>query len=290
VRRVLVTGATGLIGEVLLQRMSGEFEVLALSRTPPVDLPGIEWIECDLAKGSIPISPPSRLDAVIHLAQSERYRDFPQAAAEIWNVSAGVTLPLLDLALRSSATHFILASTGGLYTPRERPISEADPADNDGGELGFYYAAKRASEALAKGYGGLLVCATLRFFFVYGPGQRSSMLIPRLVETVRGGQPVLLAGDGGLRLNPIHVDDAVGAIIASLNLSASSLINVAGPEVVSMRQIAETIGRLVDRAPDFQKTQAIRPADFVADVTRMRRLLVAPTVRLAQGFADLVSG
>ena len=64
-------------------------------------------------------------------------------------------------------------------------------------------------------YQGEFVVVILRFFFVYGPGQSNEMLIPRLVKSVREGQPIALDGLDGLRINPVYVEDAVRAVVSA---------------------------------------------------------------------------
>ena len=56
------------------------------------------------------------------------------------------------------------------------------------------------------------------------------MLMPRLAANIQTGQPVLLQGEDGICINPIHVDDAVLAIERCLTLGESRVINIAGPE------------------------------------------------------------
>ena len=74
---------------------------------------------------------------------------------------------------------------------------------------GFYPRSKLAAEVLAAGY-GTTRDAVLRPFFDLRPGQEG-MLVATLAARVQAGEEVVVQGDPGLRLNPIHVDDAVRA-------------------------------------------------------------------------------
>ena len=73
------------------------------------------------------------------------------------------------------------------------------------------------------------------------------MLMPRLVENVHAGRPITLQGDDGMRFNPIHVSDAARATISAAALKSSAVINVAGPEVLSMRGVGECIGAAIGK-------------------------------------------
>jgi nucleoside-diphosphate-sugar epimerase len=241
----------------------------------------------DLAADAWSVELPSGIDAIIHLAQSPHYRDFPAQARDIWGVAAGATMRLLDWGRRAGARHFVLASTGGIYGTSDRPVREADPLPEQRTQLGFYFAAKRASELAVTQYAGELAAIVLRCFFVYGSGQSPKMLMPRLVDSIRVGRPIQLQGEDGLRLNPIHVDDAARAIEACLRLTEARVINVAGPEPTTLRGVAATIGRLVEREPVFDVDATVAPNHLVADITRMRRAIGAPRIGIAEGLAEL---
>jgi UDP-glucose 4-epimerase len=287
--KILITGATGFLGSRLIERLAKGHEIWALSRRAPAlsgsnvhaliqDLTAYKW--ADIL--------PKSIDAVIHLAQSSAFRDFPASAEEVYAVSAGATVQLLDWAHRSRARHFILGSTGGLYGSSNSAMSESWPIPDQRNQLGFYFAGKRSSELIASQYDGLLNVAILRFFFVYGSGQANEMLIPRLATKIRLGQPVSLQGDDGIRINPVHVNDAVVAVERCLALDGSQVINIAGPQVVTLRAIAEMVGGYVGRQPVFAVDKIAVPNHYVADITRMSEMLGAPKIGVRAGLAELL--
>jgi nucleoside-diphosphate-sugar epimerase len=287
--RILVTGATGFVGARLINVLANEHEIFALGRRRGAAASReVHWLMQDLAETHWSVALPSKIDAVVHLAQSLHFREFPARAMDIYAVSAGTTMRLLDWALDAGARNFVLGSTGGLYGASDEPVSENDPLPEQRNQLGFYFASKRAAELLAQQYTGQLNVAMLRFFFVYGAGQPAPMLLPRLVSSVREGAPVFLQGENGIRLNPVHVDDAVRAISSALGLAESRLINVAGPEVVTLRHVVEEIGLQVGRKPVFNVDKIARPNHLVADISRMTRVLGAPRISLKSGLAELI--
>lgn len=288
--RILITGATGFLGARLVRRLAQAHEIVALVRAVPPRAPGgVAWLMQDLAAEGWTVRLPDAIDAVFHLAQSPRFREFPERAAEIHAVSAGTAMRLLDWAARAGARRFILASTGGLYGSSERPVAEDAPVKIEPGPLAFYFAAKQAAELLAWPYAQRFTVAILRCFFLYGSGQSPQMLMPRLAAAVRQGSPVYLQGANGIRINPIHVDDAVEAFARCLALGESGVFNIAGPEIVDLRQVATTIGEAVGRAPMLADA-AGPPNHLVADITRMSRMLTAPQIGLAAGIAELCGG
>lgn len=286
--RILLTGATGFLGSRLAARLAADHEVWALVRRKPAEAdPRCRWLVQDLAAESWSVALPDRIDVVIHLAQSPNYRDFPAAAAEIFAVGAVTTLRLADWAVRSGASRFILASTGGLYGSSDEPVREEDILIEERGPLGFYFATKRASELIAAQYATQMRTFILRFFFIYGSGQPKQMLMPRLADSVREGRPINLQGKDGILINPIHVDDAARAVERCMDVERADTINIAGPEAVSLRHIAERMGMELGAEPEFAVDASSKPRHLVADITRMRTVLGPPIIGVADGLGEL---
>lgn len=285
--KILVTGGTGLIGRHLLPELRRDHEVWAIVPREPARLPdGVRPLLHDLAEPRLPPGLPSAIHAVVHLAQSPRFRDFPEEARHIFEVNVGSTARLLDWARAVGAERFLYASSGGIYGHGDTGFRE-DEVRPAGRPLGFYLASKQCGELLVENYAPYLRAAILRFFFAYGPGQRASMLIPRLVRAVAEGRPVTLQGEHGLRLNPVHVDDAVRAIVRALQLADSQKINIAGPETLTLREIAEAIGAGLGREPVFERDATATPGHLVGDIERMTRLLGAPRIRFRDAIGAL---
>jgi UDP-glucose 4-epimerase len=279
---VLLTGSTGLVGSALLPRLAARGEVLAIhpSERNPKPVEGVRWIEQNLAQ---PLSPelPDRIDAVIHLAQSLRYREFPDGAIDMHEVNTAATVRLLDYCRRAGGTTFTYASTGSVYAPGQAPVRETDVVAPGN----FYATSKLAGEQAVEQFRGLLRGHALRPFFIYGSGQHN-MLIPGLVARVREGREVTLAGPNGIHMNPIYVEDAADAVLATLDFEESVTLNIAGPDIVSVREIAERIGRLVDRAPTFAISDP--QPDIIASNERRDALIGAPRVSFEEGLRRTV--
>ena len=283
-KRCLVTGASGLIGSRLILNMDDDWFVFGLSRSYLDGLNGdrVRHVAVDLSKSWDTGAFPEQIDAVIHLAQSEHFRDFPQHAEEVCQVNTVSTLRLLDYARRTGARTFVLASSGGIYGYGDQQFSE-EMEISSRGDLGFYLGTKLCSEVIAESYVSFMNVIILRFFFVYGPGQSRGMVIPRLVQSVMNGKPITLQGNDGIRINPTYVDDAAVAIKQSLEISGSHKVNVGGPEVLSLRDIGETIGQAVGRRPNFSVQANSDPRHLVGDIRKMSKLLGQPEVRFRDG-------
>ena len=282
--RILLTGSTGFIGRNLLRVLQQGHEVYALARSTPAHgaESRVHWIEQDLAERLDVRRFPERIDAVIHLAQSKHYREFPERADDIFRVNVQSTAELLEYARRAGAQRFLLASSGGVYGNSAERFLETDPVS----PLNFYLSSKYASELLVANYKQFFHTIVFRFFFVYGPGQRD-MLIPRLLQRVRQGEAVTIDGNPGLRTNPVYIDDAISVFEPSLRLESSDLFNVAGNDVVSLTDLVQMCGAVVNRPPVIQYRETQQQGDLIASNQRMASVLgVTPQTALVDGMRE----
>jgi nucleoside-diphosphate-sugar epimerase len=283
---VLLTGATGFIGRHLLQRLAGEHEVVAIARAaPPADLADLAtWLHHDLARPLPRTSLPATVDTIVHLAQSPRYRDFPDGAADVFALNVAAPAQLLDYARSVGAARFVLCSTGGVYGLNDERVREGHSVS----PLNFYLASKYAAEVLLVPYREILQTVVLRPFFVYGPGQRG-MLVASLADRVVRGAEVSVDGDPGLRINPIHVRDAARAIAAAAALDGSEVINVAGDEAVTITDLVHLLARVAGTEADIVHRGDGPAGDLLGDNSRMKDVLgVRPEISLAAGLREVV--
>lgn len=283
--RCVLTGASGFIGSHLLALFAPDDEVVCVGRTAPdtARCPArVTHVPLDFTAPWDPARLPARVDTVVHLAQSEHYRDFPARSREIFATNVDSTARLLDYARSAGAARFVLASSGGIYGSGGRAFTE-DDVIRPAGELGFYLGTKFCSEILAESYHGLFHVVVARFFFVYGPGQRPWALVPRLVRSVAEGLPVVLDGERGIRLNPLYVADAARALAGCMGLDASHKLNLAGPQALHIRDMAEAMGRRLGREPVFERRDSGRAGDIVGDTGAMARVLGPPRVAFDEG-------
>jgi nucleoside-diphosphate-sugar epimerase len=279
-KNVLVTGGAGLLGTELCKKLiTNDIPVTALIRRKEDAIYSeVNYILADFSSDFQFKSLPDDVDTIIHLAQSAKFRDFPGGALDIFNVNIASTARLLDYAAVIGVKQFIYASSGGIYNQSELPLKECDEI-LDSGKLGPYLGSKVCSEILVKSYSSLFQTNILRPFFIYGETQESSMLIPRLINAVCEGKPIDLQGGNGLAINPIHVNDAASAILKLLDIQNSTTFNIAGPEVVTIKQICDNVGKLVDLRPQY-RIQEGRSVYLVGDVTRMKEELHSPSLKL----------
>lgn len=129
---------------------------------------------------------------------------------------------------------------------------------------------------------------TLRLFLTYGPGQDDRRFLPQIIKGCLAGRAFPVTA--GLQLKDFcFVQDTVDAVFSALVTPAvkGEVINIASGQPVSIRQMIETVVRLVGRGlPQFGGL-AYRPGEnmsLYADISKAKALLNwEPKVSLQAG-------
>lgn len=190
----------------------------------------------------------------------------------------------------------VFASSASVYgDPEQLPMSEDGPLH----PLTPYCISKRAAEDLLGFYqrrSGLSWIA-LRFFNVYGPGQKTSAyytsVINHFVDRLRAGEAPVIDGRGEQSMDFVHVDDVARAAVLALESERDNLaLNVGTGVDTSVATLARILIEAVgaDVQPQFRDREVLvgrRAAD-----TRLAREAIGfeASIPVGQGMADLVRG
>ncbi|MEJ8835246.1 NAD-dependent epimerase/dehydratase family protein [Ramlibacter sp. AN1133] len=282
--RLLIAGATGLVGTQLVrQARAAGHEVTRICRA---ETPGdVRTVVADLRH---PYDLAERLpreafDAVLYLAQGDDHNDFPANASNAVALNIAAPVALCQWAVHAGCGRFLFASSGGIFGSQPDPavrITEATPPAGRG--LSFYLSTKARCEELLRHFEPHIPLVVLRYFFVYGAGQRPRFLLPRLAQRIRLGETIELAGGRGALLNPIHADDAAGLTLAAALGDAGGSINIAGVQDTSVADLAALLAACL-RVPLLARETPGAPACYLADTSRMRGTLGSPRVALEDG-------
>ena|SRR3990167_3441342 len=234
---VLITGVNGFIGQHLSRLLATKHNIYGVARTlvSARAQTAIKLIYADFLNPDFFDLLPRDIDCVIHLAQSQQYRDFPGGADDMRRINIDATCNLLEWARKTGVKQFVFTSTANVYGNSAELLTELHATKPDS----FYGASKLAAEHLARQYQTYFQVDILRLFTVYGPGQKG-MLIPNIIERITTGKPVTLAKGKGLYLTPIYIDDVVAVIDSLIDISSGSVVrlfNVCGDKVSSLADI-----------------------------------------------------
>ena len=211
--KLLITGATGYIGRRLIASALGRgHQVVVSGRRPPART-DVEWMHFDLANPQS-VELPEGLDAVVHLAVVT----LPNAESEKSEVVAADSL-LIATAHAAVPTLFVSSQTARADAPT------------------VYGRNKWQIEQLVLAQGGWVV----RPGQVYGGAEAG--LFGVLVNVVRR-LPILPAFVPAPRVQPVHVDDLVFALLSCLERRPKSgIFQIAEPDSVSFTTFLSSIAR-----------------------------------------------
>ncbi|HNW91587.1 MAG TPA: NAD-dependent epimerase/dehydratase family protein [bacterium] len=229
------------------------------------------------------------VDVVFHLAAQAGVRASWGGQFDVYtdqNIRA--TQQLLELLKERPRVRLVNASSSSVYgdTP-VLPMREDAPC----WPVSPYGVTKLAAEHLCRlyqrSYG--VPAVSLRFFTVYGPGQRPDMGFHRFLAALRDDVPVPLFGDGSQTRDFTYVSDIVAGIIAAAERGTPGAVyNLGGGSRVSLNgalALAEQVsGRTLRRAAQGVARGDMR--DTWAELTLAQRDLgYQPAVMLAEGLA-----
>jgi dTDP-glucose 4,6-dehydratase len=291
--RILVTGGAGFVGSHLVDALLGRgAAVVAVdnfvtgSKDNVAHLAGnrnFALVEADVTV-PLPDVPElaDRFDAVLHFASPASPIDFTRIPVEILRVGSVATLGLLERATTDRA-RFILASTSETYgDPAVHPQPETYWGNvNPIGIRSVYDEAKRFSEAATMAYHrsrGLDV-GIVRIFNTYGERMRpdDGRAIPTFAMQALRGEQLTVHGTGEQTRSICHVSDLVRGVLALLDSHETGPVNCGTEREMTMRELAETIVRMVGRDVATAIRYVDRPADDPErrrpDLTRAKTLL-----------------
>jgi len=290
--RAAIVGAAGFLGTALCRHLRGNgWEVLgydAAAGEQPAD--GTRCDTLDVLRDEVRF--PQGTDAAFYLAQSPWYREFPRSADHLFGVNTFGAIKAAQAALACGVRYFCYASSGNVYAPALGPLAEGHPVRRDDP----YALSKLAAEEALGLFAGPMAVLAVRLFGLFGPGQKR-MLPASLLARVRSGKEIVLepavgeAGDtDGLVVSFTYVADAARLLeqLARKALAGTSLpsvLNVAGPEPISIRRFAEELGRAVGIEARLARAHGQRRFNLIADLTLLRCVVRPQYTPLAEAVA-----
>jgi dTDP-4-dehydrorhamnose reductase len=269
--RVLVTGASGLLGGRLAELLGRSHDVIALRHEAPVPS-GLDVVDGDLLddRSLDRAFDVARPDAVLHsaaIAEPDRCEREPELAQRI-NVEASA-----ELARRCGRRGLrLVALSTDLVFDGERALSSEETPPRP---ILLYGRTKLDAEAEV--LAASPDAAILRVALVIGRGYGSRKTATETIAATlaAGGRPRLFHDQYRTPIDPESVADAVARVFAR---PVSGRFHVGGAERISRYALGQRVARVLglpeQLEPIGQASQAVqRPADASLDTGRARREL-----------------
>ena len=310
--RVLVTGASGLLGRGTAQALIARGDVVTVLQRRPSGLP------CDEVLGDVTSAVGAAVDghdAVVHLAAKV---DVVGRWADYQRTNVDGTRAVVAACRAGGVSRLVHVSSPAVaHTGRPLVGVDAEPAD-PGHARGNYARSKALAEIEALGADGpALAVVAIRPHLVWGPGD--TQLVERIVARAVAGRLPLI-GAGAALVDTTYLDNAVDALVAALDapVHGEALVvtngeprpvgeilsrvcwaaGVPGPTIHLPYPVARLAGAGIERAWAVLRRPGIPPMTrFLAeqlgtahwfDQRRTRKALSwSPRVSLDDGFAAL---
>lgn len=306
--RILVTGGAGFIGSHVAAKFlrdGHEVEIIddfndyydpAIKRANIASLGGAARLregdirDRDFVRG---VLSEGRFDAVVHLAARAGVRPSVKDPQLYIDTNITGTHHLLEAAHRNGVGRFLFASSSSVYgLAKKVPFTEDLPLPQT---LSPYAATKLAGEQLCGNYAHLygmkVVC--LRFFTVYGPGQRPDLAIHKFTDAIYRGQSIPQYGDGSTRRDYTYIDDIVQGVAGALRYEGQvfDIFNLGENQTTTLSEliieIEKALGKkaVIERLPEQQGDMPLT----AADITKARQLLgYNPQTKIREGIPKFV--
>lgn len=275
--KILVTGATGFIGQAIIERLSADvsagFEITGVARRPPdVNCRDFRFISVDVTDKTAvsAFSGSGQYDAVVHSAGlAHQFGNIDDDLFEKVNVRG--TENIAELASRTGCRHFILIGSTAVYGAKNGPIDETALCTPETAYAASKLKAEDACRRLCEKNNIPLTIFRLAPVL----GEKGVGNVPRLIQSIHKKHFIWL-GDGENQKSLIYVGDVARAskILLKRKTGGTEIFNLAA-DPVSMKKLVRIISdELQTSVPHFSIPAALpkAAASVVSRVTKIRSL------------------
>jgi nucleoside-diphosphate-sugar epimerase len=293
VNSVLITGASGFIGRHTLSRLSElGYDIHAVcSREPVPSGPKVNWHTVDLLDftSTARLLKTVRPSHLLHLAWYAIPGKYPTSIENVRWCEA--TLALLRLFSECGGQRAVFAGSCFEYDVAygfcSEEITPCNPAT-------LYGVCKNATRQviLSSAARFSVSAAWARIFYLYGPFEAESRLVPSVIISLLRGQPARCSSGRQLR-DYSHVQDVADSFAAVLDSGYEGTINLGSGQAVSIRSIVAEIARQLESENRVEfgaiQSSVSEPPLIVADVRNLReKVQFEPAISLSDGVRQTV--
>jgi len=287
--RVIVTGGSGFIGRhTIPQLLQKGYEVHAVSSRPHPIIPDVHWHQLNLldAAQTKALLRNVRPTHLLHLAWYTEHGSYWSSPENLRWVQA--SLQLLYEFTELGGQRFVSAGSCAEYEWSSDNYSEFTSICRPNT---LYGVAKHSMQLLLEAWSKQtgLSSAWGRVFFLYGPGEHSSRLVPSVINALLRGEPALCTHGNQVR-DFMYVTDVACAFVALLDSQVIGSVNISSGQGVRIKDVVGTIAEQLSRRHLVRfgeiPTVSNEPSELIADVARLRNEVgFRPAFLLDQGIS-----
>ncbi|MCE3234129.1 MAG: hypothetical protein K0Q50_309 [Vampirovibrio sp.] len=231
---------------------------------------------------------------IIHLAARAGVRPSLKEPRLYLDTNVTGTLNLAELAREFEVKKFVFASSSSVYgdSPGRVPFAEDQDISKP---ISPYASTKAMGESLLYTYSHLynLQVVALRFFTVYGAGQRPDLAIHKFTKLIDQGLPIPVFGDGSTRRDYTYIDDIIQGVMAAIAYEQTpyEIFNLGESQTTELSTLIHLIEENLGKRAKIDR-QPMQPGDVsvtYADISKARKLLgYNPQTKIRDGLPKFV--
>ena len=289
--RVLVTGASGFLGQYVLAALQqAGIAAVALARTRPRNLAGAQFVPGDLLEHAELAKLVQRAEAshLLHLAWVTDHGSYWTSPLNFRWVDA--TTRLVEAFCQSGGKHAVFAGTCAEYDWGLGRCQEDTTALNP---ATVYGVAKDAARRLVAAWCAQqqVRCAWARIFFPYGAGEAPARLVPALVDVLRG-ESAPFGISATVHRDFLHAGDVAQGLLTLLQTDARGSYNISSGQPVQLSDLVRALAQLMDADPrqvlDLPEQRLADPPLVTGENLKLKALGWQPQFTLHQGLAQML--
>ncbi len=243
---ILLTGATGLVGEEILNELvKHDFTINAIYRNHKVDVGSINWVKFDVLVDSFKylVDSINDIDVIIHCAASLKIGENEVEIKELQEVNIDFTKKLIDLAIDKKVKKFIFLSTLSFI---EKPLPTLITEKSKLNPLSFYSKSKLKGEELimnsSKKHGFTYSILRISSPIVNEINKMHNTVVRKWIEIAENNGVINVFGKGNRKQDFIGTSDIANAVLECLNkIEDNGIYNIASGNPISMKELARLI-------------------------------------------------
>jgi dTDP-4-dehydrorhamnose reductase len=258
-KKVLVTGASGLLGSKILQSFKNEYEVIGTFNQNAFEMPGIETVQMDITdpEQSIEIIRNSSPDLVIHSAANRNVDYCEEHRETAWNINVEGTRNVIN-GCKKTDTHLIFISTDMVFSNNNvRSFLESDEVS----PLNYYGVTKVEAEKIVPEYEESTIVRVSLLYGWHVLGLRSDF-VGWVIDRIHNKSIVELFTDQ--YRNVTYIDHVALGIKEIFNQSKTGIFHIAGNKCINRFEFGQKICKVFELNDEYIKPVTSDHSSWIA--------------------------